>query len=398
MSAPLRVTVFTGARAEYGLLRPLMKLLAADDVFALSVLVSGMHLSERFGHTVAEVEADGFEIGARVPVDLDDDSEAGVARATAACLAGCADAFAADRPDLLVVLGDRFEVLAAATAAALARIPVAHLHGGELTQGAVDDSIRHAVTKLSLLHFAATDSYRRRIIQLGEEPARVFDVGAIGIDNALGLPLLGRAELESALGPVFGHKTAVVTYHPVTLEGDSAGAQMDALTGALESIEGLSVVLTAPNADAGNNVIFERIERFVERHPGRAHFFTSLGSLRYLSLVAEADVCVGNSSSGVIEAPSLGTPTVDIGDRQAGRERAASVLHCEPELASIEEALRRALSAEVQGIAATRTNPYGDGHTAERIAEVLRSVARGEMVLDVKKRFYDLPAAGECDE
>lgn len=388
MSAPTRIRVVTGTRAEYGIFRPLLERLASDSDFDLALFVTGMHLSERFGATVAEIERDGYAIAARIPIDLDDDSEAGVTAATAAALAGFGRALAADRPDLLLVLGDRTEVLAAATAALIARVPVAHLHGGELTEGALDDAVRHAVTKMSWLHLTATEGYRRRVIQLGEDPHRVFATGALGVDNAVNLPKLSREALEADLGPVFGPRTAVVTFHPVTLEAHTAAEQVAALNEALDRFDDLSVVFTAPNADPGNRPIFEAIDAFVASHPGRAHSFTSLGALRYLSLVAHADVCVGNSSSGIIEVPSLGTPTVDIGDRQAGRDRGPSVVHCEPDADDIAAAIERALSPDFADVVRRRENPYGDGHAADRIMSILS--AEVSHLGELKKRFHDV--------
>jgi GDP/UDP-N,N'-diacetylbacillosamine 2-epimerase (hydrolysing) len=271
----------------------------------------------------------------------------------------------------------------------LARVPIVHLHGGELTLGAVDDVIRHAITKMSYLHFTSTEAYRRRVIQLGEDPSRVWTVGAMGVDNALNLPRLTRAQLEADLGEVFGARTAVVTYHPVTLERATAETNMRDLLSALDGLDDLSVVFTLPNADPGNVAIFEATEAYVLAHPERASRFASLGAQRYLSLAEEADVVVGNSSSGVIEAPSLGTPSVDIGDRQHGRVRAPSVLHASPDADSISTAIRHALSPEFQRVAARRENPNGDGHAAERIAAILREQA--PLLGEVKKPFRDIP-------
>jgi UDP-hydrolysing UDP-N-acetyl-D-glucosamine 2-epimerase len=389
-----KVRVITGTRADYGLLHPLATLLEADPAFDTALVVTGTHLSQRFGSTIGEIETDGHRVSARLPLPLDDDSEAGVAKATAAAMSGFADIFSSDRPDLAIILGDRNEALAAAVAALLARVPVAHIHGGELTMGAVDDAIRHAITKMSWLHFTSTEEYRRRVLQLGEDPQRVFCVGALGVDNALGSRKLSRQELEAALGPLFGGHTAVVTFNPVTLEADGGLEQFEALAAALDAFDDLSVVFTMPNADAGNRALSVGIERFVADRPGRARAFDSLGAMRYLSLVEQADVCVGNSSSGIIEAPALGTPTVDIGDRQAGRTRAASVLHSVPTANAIEAALRRALGPEMQELAARRATPYGDGHAAERIVAVLRE--ESPRLGSLKKRFFDLPDGG-CD-
>jgi len=389
VSDPQRIAVVSGTRAEYGLFRRLLDALDGEPRFVTSLIVTGAHLTPRFGDTIAEIEGDGRRIAARVPLPLDDDSELGVARATAAALTGVATALEADRPDLLVLLGDRYETLAAATAALLNRVPIAHLHGGELSQGATDDAMRHAVTKMAWLHFAATAGAARRVVQLGEAPERVFTVGALGVDNAIAEPKLSKAELEAELGPLFGPRTALVTYHPVTLEPDGA-EQLSVLLGVLDDLPDLWTVFTMPNADAGNVEIAETILDYCAAHTDRARAFESLGVHRYLSLLAAADVCVGNSSSGVIEAPALGVPSVDVGRRQAGRERAASVLHCEPRADVMAATIRRALSAEVRDLAQICENPYGDGHAAAHIVDVLRRELplRGPLI----KRFHDLPS------
>jgi len=387
-----KVAVLTGSRAEYGLFRPLLDVLERDPGFDVSLIVTGTHLAQRFGMTVAEIERDGSRIAARVPLPLDDDSELGVSRAMAAALAGVAAALDAARPDLLVVLGDRYETLAAACAALLARVPLAHLHGGELSEGATDDAMRHAVTKMAWLHFPATPGAAARIAQLGEDPARVFAVGALGVDNALRQARLSKSELEGELGPLFGPTTALTTFHPVTLEQSSGAAQVGELLAALDGLPELHAVFTLPNADAGNRAVAAAITHYCDAHPDRARAFASLGSRRYLSLLGWADVCLGNSSSGVIEAPSLGTPTVDVGERQSGRERAACVLHCEPRAADIAATLRRALAPDGQSLAHSCPNPYGDGHAAQSIAAVLREHL--PLPGTLMKRFRDRPAPG----
>ena len=390
MSPVHKIAVLTGTRAEYGLFQPLLDELAREPGFATSLIVTGTHLAPRFGMTIDEIARDGHRIAGRVPLPLDGDSELDVSRAMGAALSGVAEALAAERPDLLVLLGDRYETLAAASAALLARVPIAHLHGGELSQGAVDDAMRHAITKMAWLHFPATAPAARRIIQLGEDPTRVFTVGALGVDNALRRPKLGKPALEGELGPLFGPTTALVTFHPVTLEHFDCARQIGELLAALDGLPDLWTVFTMPNADAGNRAVAEAIERFCETHPDKAHAFASLGARRYLSLLALADVCLGNSSSGIIEAPALGTPTVDIGERQAGRDRAAGVLHCEPRSAAIAATVRQALSPEVRHRARTCPNPYGDGHAAARIVDVLRR--RMPITGPLMKRFCDLTA------
>ena len=389
MNRAAKIAILTGTRADYGLFQPLLDRLERQSGFSTSLIVTGTHLAERFGLTVTEIEDDGRRVAARVPLPLDDDSELGVSRAMAAALAGVAEALHAERPDVLVLLGDRYETLAAASAALLARVPIAHLHGGELSEGATDDAMRHAITKMAWLHLPATQMSARRIVQLGEDPSRVVVTGSLGVDNAVGRAKFTKSELKNALGPIFGPRTAVITFHPVTLEAHGGVAQIDELLAALDRFDDLHAVFTMPNADAGNRDVAAAISRYCGVNPERAHVFASLGAQRYLSLLACADVCLGNSSSGIIEAPSLGTPTVDVGERQAGRERAASVLHCEPHADPIAAAIERALSGEIRQLAQSRENPYGDGHACERIVAALRDhLPAGDALI---KRFRETP-------
>ncbi len=385
------VLVVTGTRAEYGLLQPLLAALERSPEFSVAVLVTGAHLCERFGMTVREIEADGYRIAARVALPLEDDSRLGVARATGEAVCGIAEALDAERPDRVVILGDRYEALAAATAAALMRIPVAHLHGGEITEGAIDDSMRHAITKLSTVHLVSTQEYADRVIRMGEEPSRVFVVGALGVDNALHTELVPPEMLAADLGFAFDTPTALVTFHPVTLDGDDGVAELDEVLAAFDELPSLRVLITMPNADAGNRTIAERIEAWVAANASRATAFASLGRVRYLSAMAACDIVVGNSSSGIIEAPSFGKPTVDIGDRQAGRIRAASVVHAAPERAIITSAISLAL-AQRERLCADDANPYGDGRAAERIVEALLGIPH----LTTRKRFYDAPSDERC--
>lgn len=382
-----RVAVVTGSRSEYGLFHPLLVELRSSGTCEPRLIVTGAHLDERYGLTVREIEEDGFAIAARVPIRLDD-SGLGVARATGLAVTGIAEALSEESPDLVLILGDRYEALAAATAAMLLRIPIAHLHGGELTEGAIDDSIRHAITKMASLHFVSTEEYRRRVIQMGEDPAAVLTVGALGVDNALSTSLLERDGVTAATGLTFERPTALVTFHPMTHASDSGAAQIDALLGALDDHPGLDVLFTLPNADEGNLAIRDRIESWVARNSDRARAHPSLGRVRYLSALALCDVVIGNSSSGVIEAPSFGKPVVDIGDRQAGRVRAESVHHCEPERDAIAAAIATALTAEERAKAAAVHNPYGDGHAAQRIVRALQDAATSG--ISSRKRFYDM--------
>jgi len=381
-----RIGVVTATRAEYGLLRSLLDTLRADAAVELQLVVAGAHLAERFGMTVRQIEQDGLRIDARVPMPLDDDSALGVTRALAAATAGFGEAFARLRPDLLVVLGDRYEMLAAAQAAMLARIPIAHLHGGEATEGAVDEAIRHAITKMSHLHFVAAEAFRRRVIQLGERPDRVWTVGATGLDNIAGVERLPRAQLEAALGIALRAPSFLVTYHPATLSDADPGQAMRTLLEALDETGG-TIVLTGVNADAGGAAVRREAERFAAARPERVRLVETLGVQRYLSLMALVDAVVGNSSSGLLEAPSVGTPSVDVGERQRGRPRAPSVVHCDGDAQAIRGALATALSPQMRAVAARRETPYGTPGAAGRIAAVLRAHPLEGLLA---KRFHDL--------
>lgn len=383
-----RICVFTGTRAEYGLLKPLLSFLRDDDRVELSLIASGSHFSPEFGLTYREIEDDGFHIDERVDMLLSSDAPSAIAASMGLCLIGCGGALSRLRPDLLVLLGDRYECLCAALAATTSSIPIAHIHGGERTEGALDESFRHAITKLSYLHFASTEPYRRRIIQLGEDPSRVFATGALGLDNIRTLSLKPRDSILKELNIPLGGPLLLVTFHPATGHSGQAERQFIELLSALGSLPGIFVVFTKANADQGGRVINTLIENEVARLPQERSAFTSLGNLNYLSLLRASDVVVGNSSSGIIEAPSLGVPTVDIGDRQKGRIRAPSVLHAESDAASIRAAIQEALSIEHRLKSARCENPYGDGWAAERIILPLISFSLdGAMA----KPFYDVP-------
>jgi GDP/UDP-N,N'-diacetylbacillosamine 2-epimerase (hydrolysing) len=382
-----RICVVTGTRAEYGLLRWAMDGIARSERLELQLVVTGMHLSPEFGLTWRDIEADGFRIDQRVEMLLSSDTPVGLAKSTGLGLSGFADAFARLAPDLLLVLGDRFEILAAATAAMFARIPIAHAHGGEATEGLIDESIRHAITKMSHLHFVATEEYRRRVIQLGERPERVFTVGGFGIDNMLRLPLLDRAALAAATGIRFRRRNLLVTFHPVTLDASSAGAQMAELLAALGALEDTTLIFTLPNADTDGRVIIGMINDFVARRDN-AHAFVSLGQLRYLSCLREVDGVVGNSSSGLTEMPTFRKGTVNIGDRQRGRLCAASVIDCAPDRAAIGQAIERLYSPAFQATLPAVVNPYGMGGASDALLRVLEDV---DLAGILKKRFHDLP-------
>lgn len=381
-----RICVVTGSRAEYGLLRWVMEGLATSTGVELQVIATGMHLSAEFGLTYREIEADGFRIDRKVEMLLSSDTPAAVSTSIGVGVAGCAAALRDLQPHLLVVLGDRFEILAAAIAALVARIPIAHLHGGETTEGAFDEAIRHSITKMSHLHFVAAETYRRRVIQLGEHPDRVFLAGGLALDSIKRLPLLDRPALERALGVELGEKNLLVTFHPVTLEDATSEAQMGELLAALDRRRDTCIIFTMPNADTDGRVLFELVEAFVASHPN-GRVFTSLGQLRYLSCLRHVDAVVGNSSSGLTEAPSFRIGTVNIGDRQRGRLRASSVIDCGPDRDAIGAAIDRVYSDEFRAALSETRNPYGEAGASETIVGVLRAYPIGSLL---KKTFHDL--------
>lgn len=383
-----KICVITGTRAEYGLLRWLMQDITADPLLELQLVATGMHLSPEFGETYREIEADGFRIDRKVEMLLSADTPVAIGKSIGLGVIGFADVFRDLQPNLLVVLGDRFEALAAVSAALVSRVPVAHLHGGELTEGAVDDAIRHAITKMSHLHFVAAEAYRRRVIQLGEAPGRVHCVGGLGVDAIKRIDLLDRAELEARLGFTFKARNLLVTFHPETLSTGPATTQLAELLAALDGLEDTGLILTYPNADAGGRKLIEMLEMFASRHPN-ARAFSSLGQQGYLSCMAVCDGVVGNSSSGLLEAPSFHKGTINIGDRQRGRLLAGSVINCPAERDVLTATIGRLYSAEFQASLAEVVNPYGDGGASRRILEVIRKENLDDLLA---KGFHDLPA------
>ena len=388
-----KICAVTGTRADYGLLRWVMQEIADAPELQLQVAVTGAHLSPEFGLTWHSIVEDGFAIDAKVEMLLGSDTPVGITKSLGLAVAGFADALAALRPDILLVLGDRYEILGAITAATMARIPVAHLHGGEVTEGAFDDAMRHAITKMSHLHFVAAEDYRRRVLQLGEAPENVHNVGGLGIDNILRLKLLGRAELEQSLDFKLGPRNLLVTFHPVTLEPGRSAAQMAELLAALEKLHDTHLLLTMPNADTESRLLAEMVRKFVERNPGTAKAWTSLGQLRYLSCMQYVDGVVGNSSSGLLEAPSFHLGTVNIGDRQLGRLKASSVIDCAPLRQDIARALDVLFSEDFRNLLPEVCNPYGEGGAAVKIAGLLATCDPSELL---KKKFRDLPVCLEA--
>lgn len=382
-----KICFVTGSRAEYGLLSRLMRMVKDDAECELQVVATNMHLLPEYGYTYREIERDGFVIDRKVVMRKSTDDAHGVVESMSQEMIGVNDAFASLRPDLVVILGDRYEMLVVATVAMLYRIPIAHLHGGEVTEGAYDDSIRHCITKLSSLHFASTEVYRQRIIQLGECPERVFNTGAIGVENLQRVPLVGKAELEEYLGFEISPRLILATYHPVTLSQRSGARDIDDFLRALDTVGDAQVIFTMPNSDEGSGKIRQAIKDYCGRWPMRCHCFDSLGLARYLSLMGYATAVVGNSSSGIIEVPSAHIPTLNIGDRQKGRVHGASVVDCQPDYASVVEGLRRVLSPEMRSLARRADNPYYKPGTAQQIFDVISTWPLDELI---PKTFYDL--------
>ncbi len=382
---PRKVCVVTGTRAEYGLLLWVMRELAAAPEFTLQIVATGMHLSPEFGLTYRAIEQDGFVINAKVEMLLSGDTPVSIAKSIGLGTIGFADTFARLQPDLIVLLGDRYELLAAAQAALVANIPIAHIAGGDTTEGAFDEAIRHSITKMSHLHFVTNREAFDRVVQLGENPAHIFNFGSPGIDTIKRLSLLSRAELEKELGFPLRTRNLLVTFHPATLEFTAAGAQFDELLAALSTFApDTGLIFTLPNADTNGRILIEKIEEFV-RHHANARAYASLGQLRYLSTIAHVDAVIGNSSSGLYEVPTFKKPTVNIGDRQRGRLQAASVVNCPPERQAIRSAIEQALHLDCS----TVTNPYGDGNAAPQIVAALATVPDFRSL--IKKHFYSLP-------
>lgn len=382
-----KISVLTATRAEYGLLRPIVEKLNQVSNFDVRVVVTGTHLSPEFGLTFKEIEQDGITIDEKIEIILSADTPSAISKSMGLAMISFADYFERIKPDLLVVLGDRYETLAVATVAMNQRIPIVHLYGGEITEGAVDESIRHAITKLSYLHFTSTEEYRNRVIQLGENPERVFCVGAIGIENILKEKLLSKSELEEAIGYKLDKSYAMVTFHPVTLEDNKSEEQVSALLDACEKYKDVIFIFTKANADVSGRIVNKMIDEFVKKND-HAIAFTSLGMTKYLSALKYCTMVIGNSSSGLIEAPSFGIPTINIGDRQKGRLKASSVINCKPIKGAIERAVKHALSDEFKTKAINTVNPYGDGNTSEKIVETVKDFILNDK-FNLKKKFYD---------
>lgn len=383
-----KICIVTGSRAEYGLLYWLMKEIQADPALQLQVIATGMHLSPEFGLTYQAIEADGIAIDAKVEMLLSSDTAVGIAKSMGLGMIGFADALDRLRPNILVVLGDRFEILAASQAALVANIPIAHISGGEITEGAIDDSIRHAISKLSNFHFVAAESYRKRVIQMGESPERVVNCGDPGLDNFERLKLLSKKELEESLGFRLSAPTFLVTYHPATLGHIAPEKGMEELIKALDRFPQAKVILTKPNADVGGRILSRMVDAYAAANPERVLAVTSLGQLRYLSAMQHCDAIVGNSSSGIVEAPAIKKPTVNIGNRQKGRLMAESIINCREDADEIAQAIALALSDEFKRKLAKTESLYGNCDASAQIKRYLKEVSLDS---SSAKHFYDLP-------
>lgn len=381
-----KICVVTGTRAEYGLLYWLLKEIEADKELKLQVIVTGMHLSPEFGLTYKEIEKE-FSVNKKIEMLLSSDTSIGISKSMGLAQISFAESYDELKPDIVIVLGDRYEIFSATSAAMIARIPIAHLHGGEITEGAFDESIRHSITKMSHLHFTATNEYKNRVIQLGENPSRVFNVGGMGIENIKRLKLLSKDEFEKSIEFKLNIKNILVTFHPVTLENSTAQEQFKELLGAIDELEDTNIIFTKANSDTDGRVINQMIDEYVTKNSHKSIVFTSLGQLRYLSALQYVDAVVGNSSSGLAEAPSFRIGTINIGDRQKGRIKASSVIDCEPNKDSILKSFEKLYSKEFQETLKTTINPYGDGCASKKIVEILKSV---DLKNILKKSFYDL--------
>ena len=380
-----KLCFITGSRAEYGLLKPLMERVKADKNYTFQLIVSGSHLLSLFGNTYKEILNDNFKIDAKVKISTNTNTPLNVASATGETVIGISKELERLKPDLVILLGDRYEMLAAAIASHLMSVPVAHIHGGEITEGSLDDAMRHAITKLSLIHFTATEAYRKRVLQMGEEHHRVFNVGSLGIENYSKVKFLGKRALEQKMGILLEKPLAVVTFHPATRESINTSKQVQALIKALDSIPQMQLVITYPNADAGAREIIDKMERYVSGREN-AFIYKNLGTLNYLSLLKYTDIVIGNSSSGIIEVPSYGIPTINIGERQQGRIAAKSVIHTQAKENEIKKAIQKALKPSFRATCKLVANPYDNGLASKNIITILHKFKNFRTI---EKKFID---------
>mgnify|MGYP005854592531 CR=1 FL=1 len=382
-----KICIVTGTRAEFGLMYWIMKLLQEDKNVDLQLIVTGMHLSPEFGLTYQDIEKAGFKIDKKIEMLLSSDSEIGISKSMGLGQISFSEAYQDLSPDVIILLGDRFEIFSAASAAMVSKLPIAHLHGGETTQGLIDEPIRHSITKMAQLHFTGTEVYRKRVIQMGEDPSRVFNVGSPGLDNIFKLDLLDRKDFEKSIDFKLNKKNILITFHPVTLENNTAEKQFEELISAVSELKDTNLIFTKPNSDTNGRIIIQMIDEFVMKNPEKSCAFKSLGQIRYLSALQHVDVVLGNSSSGLAEAPSFKVATIDIGDRQKGRIKAESVISCDPKKESILNSINWALTKEFQDKLEHVKNPYGEGGASEKIVRIIKDFDYSDII---KKKFYDI--------
>lgn len=383
-----KIAIFTGSRSEYGLLRPLIKKLSDDIEFKLQLIVSGMHLSPEFGMTIEEIILDNIEIEETCEILLSSDNNVGIIKSMGIGLINFSETIKRLKPDLVILLGDRFESFSFAIASYYSRVPIAHIHGGELTQGSLDDNVRHSITKLSHYHFTSTEEYRKNVIQLGENPSRVYNVGAIGLDSIKELKLLSKNEVENRLGKKFIKNNFLITFHPPTAEGSDIEYQINELLKALETFKNTLFIFTKSNADQGGRKINQCIRKFIDQHKDNSILVESMGQLLYLSTLKYVDIVIGNSSSGIIEAPSFKIPTINIGTRQDGRIKPESIIDCKPEKEEIEYSIKKGISDEFKSKIFDMKNPYGDGNASGNIIDILKSIDTRYFIKDFYKVKY----------
>ena len=382
----LKVCVITGTRAEYGLLYWLLKEIESDKDFELQLIVTGMHLSKEFGSTYKEIEKD-FKIKKKIAIQVSSDADIEISKSMGLAQISFAETFEEIKPDVVVILGDRYEIFSAATASMMARIPIAHIHGGESTEGVIDEAIRHSLSKMSHLHFTATEEYKNRVIQLGEHPNRVFNIGGMGIENINRLKLLSKDEFEKAINFKLNKKNLLITFHPVTLEKKTSQVHFQELLDAIDDLEDTNYIFTKANSDSDGKIINKMIDKYVSKNMHRSVAFSSLGQLRYLSSMCHVDAIIGNSSSGITEAPSFKIGTINIGERQKGRIKASSVIDCSPHQESIKNALEYLYSNKFQILLKKTENPYGKGNSSKKVVKVLKTKLDENLL---KKSFYNL--------
>lgn len=383
-----KICIITGTRSEYGLLKPLIDKINNSNYFELKLIATGMHLSSEFGMTYKFIEKDGYIIDKKIEILLSSDTPSGISKSMGLALISFSDYFNEENPHMVIILGDRFETFSVAAAATLAKIPIAHIHGGETTEGAYDEAFRHCISKMSYLHFTSTEEYRKRVIQLGEDPSRVFNVGALGIENIKNLPLIDLNALEHQLNFKLDKPYGLITFHSVTLETHTSDNQVCELLKALDSFPNMKFLITKGNSDSNGRIINNILEDYCDKNKHRVKLFTSMGQIAYLSAMKHCSIVLGNSSSGIIEAPTFNIPTINIGDRQKGRIQAKSIINCNPNKDDIIASIKKALNVEYINSLKSIVNPYDGGDTSCKIINILNKILNSS--INLKKKFYDL--------